>query len=188
MGDEDVAVAAPNPARQSPLTPDTYLNWRYVEAADFSSISMSPQGTLLYVGWGSVFLADEEALETGLLLFCDFNHNGTIRLSKRMRPVTMNMEIIRWQQGRSIDVIIESCVDSFHQPVDMEQPVIDILHDIADVVFDFDGDYDTWKEDIENLAPGYLELEEVGGGMVSDYDHKRFRTQRELNEINGLGL
>ncbi len=100
----------------------------------------------------------------------------------------MSVEIILWQQGRSIDMIIENCVNSFHQPVDMEQPVIDILHDVADVVFDFDGDYDTWKEDIEKLAPGYLELEEVGEGMVGDYDHKRFRTQQELNKIDGFSV
>lgn len=182
FGHGHIAVAPPNPASDS-VTPETFLRWRYIETADFANISMTVHGTLVYTGHCSIFLCDQETLETGLMLFCDFTHNGAINLSKRMRPTIMSMEIIHWLQGRNIKGIIEGAVNSWHQPVDMEQPVIDILHDIADMVQSFDGDYDTWKEDIENLAPGYLEMEDAGGGMVGAYDHGLFRTEEELEKM-----
>lgn len=63
----------------------------------------------------------------------------------------------------------------------MEEPILDILDSKDRYVHN--ADIDLWMEAIERCAPGYLEAEEHCGGMVPDYDHRRFRSQEELEEM-----
>lgn len=57
----------------------------------------------------------------------------------------------------------------------MEKPILEILETKAEF-FDVDGrGAELWRQDIESYAPGYLEMEEAGGGMAADYDHANFR-------------
>jgi hypothetical protein len=60
----------------------------------------------------------------------------------------------------------------------MEKPILEVMSTLATECEYFDGDgrgVDLWRKDIESYAPGYLEMEEAGGGMVVDYDHDNFR-------------
>lgn len=58
----------------------------------------------------------------------------------------------------------------------MELPVLDILTEISEhSIQHLDGDWDDFADKIEELAPGYLELEEQSGGMVADYDQGKFQ-------------
>jgi hypothetical protein len=59
----------------------------------------------------------------------------------------------------------------------MEQPILDIPEDTKPT---FDGGIDEWMNDLERYAPGYLDMEEENNGMVTKYDHSRFRTDEEL--------
>lgn len=59
----------------------------------------------------------------------------------------------------------------------MEQPILDILEDTKPA---FQGGIDEWMDDIERYAPGYLDMEEESNGMVMNYNHSRFRTDKEL--------
>lgn len=61
----------------------------------------------------------------------------------------------------------------------MEDPILDIL----EYSIPNPPDSDLWLEAIERCAPGYLEMESQGSGMVSDYDHSRFRTDKELEDL-----
>lgn len=58
----------------------------------------------------------------------------------------------------------------------MELPILELLDD-PDIEFwlSFEGAPDTWAEDIEIYAPGYIKMEEDGNGMASDYDHSNFK-------------
>lgn len=63
----------------------------------------------------------------------------------------------------------------------MEEPILDILESKAPYIQT--PDIDLWMEAIERCAPGYLELEEVCGGMVPNYDHAKFRSHQELVDM-----
>ena len=62
----------------------------------------------------------------------------------------------------------------------MEKPILEVMSTLATECEYFDAGgrggrgVDLWREDIESYAPGYLEMEEAGGGMVVDYDHDNF--------------
>ena len=58
----------------------------------------------------------------------------------------------------------------------MELPILELLDDgEIEWWLEFEGDSNTFAADIEIYAPGYLEMEKIGGGMVTDYDHGNFQ-------------
>lgn len=66
----------------------------------------------------------------------------------------------------------------------MEEPILDILEDKRRFVGIWgDGDIDLWIEAVERCAPGYLDMEEEGNGMASNYDHVKFRSHEELEDM-----
>lgn len=63
----------------------------------------------------------------------------------------------------------------------MELPVLDILTEVSELsILHIEGEFEEIAEHIEEIAPGYLEMEERNGGMVADYDHERFALCDEI--------
>ncbi|OBT92384.1 hypothetical protein VE01_09302 [Pseudogymnoascus verrucosus] len=51
-------------------------------------MAMTSIGTVVFHYWNSgVFLADQETLDTGSLLLCEFYNNGGLRASARVWPM-----------------------------------------------------------------------------------------------------
>ena len=64
--------------------------------------------------------------------------------------------------------------------MNMEQPILDILEDCKPYLA---GGIDEWMDDIERIAPGYLDMEEAGNGMAPDYALSNFRDEKQLASI-----
>lgn len=59
--------------------------------------------------------------------------------------------------------------------INMDLPILHLLRSMVDsVLISLSGDEDSWQDYIEEIAPGYLEEEEAGGGFAPDYDHSNF--------------
>lgn len=67
--------------------------------------------------------------------------------------------------------------------VNMEGSILDILESKKRFLGWGDGDIDRCVEAIERCAPGYLDMEEEGNGMVPDYDHAQFRSHQEPEKM-----
>lgn len=126
-------------------------------------------------------LVDQEALDTGRLLMCDFSNNGEVHESARIGIWLMPELWFRRSDGLyGMDIIRHSIANA---PIDLEPPILDVLDELANTRY-FDGGIDEWMDDIERYAPGYLDMEEAAGnGMVPDYDHANFRSEDELVNI-----
>lgn len=75
----DIALLEPNAAGPNPITPNGFLIWRYVESALFQKMAMTSKGTIIFNQYpGSVLFVDQEALDTGRLIFCDIANNGHV--------------------------------------------------------------------------------------------------------------
>lgn len=82
------AIVWPNPAGPNPVTVDGFNARSFVEPAVFEHMAMTSTVTVVFHWWESgVLLADQEALDTGRLLLCDFYNNGRIRASARVWPI-----------------------------------------------------------------------------------------------------
>jgi hypothetical protein len=92
FGTDKVVEMHPNPADRSPVTPENYHSYCFIETADFDHMAMTSQGTAFFYGFdrGSFFV-DQEALDTGRLLFCDFRDNGEVMASTRTSPLLTYM-------------------------------------------------------------------------------------------------
>jgi len=120
FGEEDgeVAVPEPNPAGPNPLTPQDFLKWRYVESAEFGHMAMTNSGTVICHNWQStVLFADQEALETGLMLLCDIENNGQVMCKGRVWPVLMKDAYVSMMaSGKPVEAILDQ--DMFKSPVE----------------------------------------------------------------------
>ncbi|KAH8203221.1 hypothetical protein TruAng_002626 [Truncatella angustata] len=192
FGEEDgeVAVPEPNPTGPNPLTPQEFLKWCYVESADLAHIAMISDGTVICHNWQStVLFADQQSLETGLMLLCDIENNGQVMCKGRVWPVLMKDAYVSMTaSGKSVKAILDQ--DMFKAPIEsrnvnMEDTMINILDSKA--AYLNNADIDIWEEAIERCAPGYLELEEAGGGMAFNYDHAKFRSHEELEQMPWTG-
>lgn len=75
VSDSKVGVSIPNPA-----TPQDFLQWYYIEDADFDGMIMMAIGTAICHRWRSrVLFADQKALKTGYMLLCELHNNGQVR-------------------------------------------------------------------------------------------------------------
>ncbi|OBT62700.1 hypothetical protein VE03_07108 [Pseudogymnoascus sp. 23342-1-I1] len=182
-GESYTAICRPNPAGPNPVTVDGYNTWTYVEPALFEHMSMTSTGTVVFhYGDQSVFFADQETLDTGRLLLCAFDNNGSLEKSGRIWPVcTKDIHSFMVGLGHPASSLIEGdswIFDEEAPPGDMEKPILEVMSTLAAECAYFDENergVDLWREDIESYAPDYLEMEEAGGGMVVDYDHDKFR-------------
>lgn len=86
-----VGLLVPNAAGPNPVTTgEEYMRWRHLEAAVFDEMAMTSQGTVIfYHGVGSVLLADQRALDTGLMLLCQLENNGGVAAQARVWPFTL---------------------------------------------------------------------------------------------------
>lgn len=87
-GDTSTAIVRPNCAGPNPVTVEGFSTWSYVEPTVFENMAMTSIGTVVFHYWNSgVFLADQETLDTGSLLLCEFYNNGGLRASARVWPM-----------------------------------------------------------------------------------------------------
>ncbi|ETS74713.1 hypothetical protein PFICI_13197 [Pestalotiopsis fici W106-1] len=159
FGPERVVVIYSNPADNAPVTPETFMAHCFVEAADFEGL----------------FFADQESLDTGRLLLCDFEANGQVKASSRIWPLWTSMAYgyimgIGWYADRVIRDYEHGDGDcDANAAIDMELPIIDLLKE-KERFMENDVDTDLWENAIEQYAPGYLEMEAAGNGMAPEYD------------------
>ncbi|KUI70498.1 hypothetical protein VM1G_06397 [Cytospora mali] len=177
----DSTSIAPNPDSGD----ESFLKYSSVETANFWGMAMTRQGTVIFTQlYGAVMFVDQEALDTGRLLMCDFANNGEITESARIRISHMPQLYLMAQQGGDVygrDILRHSIANA---PMDLEPPILDVLEDLKDSYHqNFHGGIDEWMDDIERYAPGYLDMEEASNGMVPDYDHVDFRNEEELLNI-----
>ncbi|OBT50273.1 hypothetical protein VE04_09454 [Pseudogymnoascus sp. 24MN13] len=87
-GDTSTAIVRPNCAGPNAVTVEGFSTWSYVEPTVFENMAMTSIGTVVFHYWNSgVFLADQETLDTGSLLLCEFCNNGGLRASARVWPM-----------------------------------------------------------------------------------------------------
>ncbi|KFY11631.1 hypothetical protein V492_04355 [Pseudogymnoascus sp. VKM F-4246] len=183
MGDSCITICAPNPAGPNPVTLEGggYNMWAYVEAAMFEYMAMTSSGSVVFHNWESGFFADQETLETGRLVLCAFGNNGGVKKSGRIWPVfTKDVFNLMTGVGKDVEGLIEGdswIFDEEAPPDDMQKPILEIMATLAEAgFFDENGrGEEAWRGDIESYAPGYLEMEEEGGGMAEGYEHGAFR-------------
>ncbi|KAF7533587.1 hypothetical protein G7054_g6941 [Neopestalotiopsis clavispora] len=193
--DSTIDIAAPNPASvtagsQAVVMPENFFQWCYIEDADLDHIAMTAAGTVIcHRVSGLVLFADAEALETGFMLLCEFDNNGSVRDSARVWPPAFKNEYTRMTVlGKPLDELrLNDRIPNSRRigpslySIDMEEPILDILESKRDRLEN--GDIDLWMEAIERCAPGYLDMEEDGNGMAPDYDHSLFRSHAELVDM-----
>ncbi|KAF3761918.1 hypothetical protein M406DRAFT_74842 [Cryphonectria parasitica EP155] len=190
IDDGKAAVCIPNPALgpgSSLTTMQAFLMWRYVENANFKRMAMTSTGTVVfpsYGGRGPLLLADQQALDTGLLLLCECANNGLMEAHARVRPDEMyelwNL-IDPYVLNKSIAELVTMRGGSESDgALNMEQPILDILEKCMS---ELRGGIDEWMDDIERYAPGYLDMEAAGNGQAPDYDCTKLRGSDELAEI-----
>lgn len=86
---ETAAAPTPNPegGAAAPVTSETFLMWHYVENANFENMAMTRTGTVVFPReTGPCILVDQEALDTGKLLLCEFGIHGGLAANCRLRP------------------------------------------------------------------------------------------------------
>ncbi|KAI1344210.1 hypothetical protein F5Y15DRAFT_365855 [Xylariaceae sp. FL0016] len=182
----DTAVLEPNAAIEPRVvTPDSFFMFEYAEAARFDCLAMTRQGTIfLHQSISTCLFVDQEALETGRLLLCDIENNGSVVASGRGWPIyTHHVYCMVMGLGKPVTSLVENgCFGDEYEDIalDMEKSILDILEDMKPGL---QGGIDEWIDDIERYAPGYLDMEEALGGMVTDYDHENFRSMQQLIDI-----
>lgn len=100
------------PSNASPLTADNFFHRQYLEGADFDHIAMTSTGTVICHSYQeTLLLADQEALDTGLMLLARVENNGQVVCSGRVWPVMMAETYLGTQN--SVDEILDR--DTFSQ-------------------------------------------------------------------------
>ena len=122
-------------------------------------MAMTRQGTVVFTdGFGSILFADQEALDTGKLLMCDFANNGEIYESARIGIWLMQQLWRRRSDGLyEMDIVRHSLRNA---PMDMDPPLLDVMDELVGSS-KYEGGIDEWMAYIERYAPGYLDMENV---------------------------
>ncbi|OOQ88774.1 hypothetical protein PEBR_11396 [Penicillium brasilianum] len=187
---DDVVVAEQNPATARPdgLHKTDFMSWKYLETADFQALTMTRFGMVRFLrGRWAQFVVDQEGLETGLLSLADFLPNGQIEIEMLRRPFNL-IGVMRFMYGLGWNVSrlkFENTggYDWANEPMEMDDPILDILETALDLseMVDMDGDRDQFAEDIELYAPGYLDME--AAGRAEAYEVAWLRDGEEAAEI-----
>lgn len=86
--DGGIYTIQPNAAGPSPVQPEDFYRWLWLDAALFDHMAMTRQGTVIFHRWGpDMFFADQEALDTGRLLLCHMENNGRVVAEARVSPL-----------------------------------------------------------------------------------------------------
>lgn len=110
--DGEPSITEPNPVNPDPVTPDNFFRCCYLESADFDYMAMTSIGTVICHNYqDNILLADQEALDTGLMMLCRMENNGQVGCSGRIWPVMMGNTYLGTQ--RAVDEILKK--DMFSQ-------------------------------------------------------------------------
>ena len=102
----------PNPASfpdPSTFSEDDFMMWAFVETADFTSMTMSQSGHVLFTsGMLGFNFIDQNTIDTGRLSLVEFKTNGmvdkrTMRLPFNMFQVMNYVNGLGWGVGRLVD-------------------------------------------------------------------------------------
>ncbi|TEY80404.1 hypothetical protein BOTCAL_0038g00020 [Botryotinia calthae] len=137
------------------LSPERFMVWNHVEPANFKAVSMTLQGTAVFKDSTYYALADERVLGTEIVLLTEFENNGALRNCMRVDILLLRHLLNQIQMSDPI-------LDIFEKSVALSPPLLWRL------------DKPIWKRMIEGVAPGYLDAEAAGNGLVVEYDHTRF--------------
>jgi len=92
-----------SPCSASPiLEPKDFMKGWAVENADFQNMAMTVQGTVVFQGRTEWVLADQQALDTSMLLWVGLESNGSVRLKLRITVLefqTMYMQYFGLARG-----------------------------------------------------------------------------------------
>lgn len=109
--ERDVALAEQNPEATTLLTVNSLLTWSFIENADFNHITMTSHGTIIFLRNYDRLVVDQQALDTGLALLCNFQNNGQLGASGRVRPMNLlNAWNLMNELGKSVNEVIENAV------------------------------------------------------------------------------
>ncbi|ETS79023.1 hypothetical protein PFICI_08876 [Pestalotiopsis fici W106-1] len=186
--DNGIYILKPNAAGPSPVQTRDFYKWAWVDNALFDRMAMTRQGTVIFHRWGpDKFFADQEALNTGLLLLCHFENNGEIAAEVRVSPLlTYEAHCKIYGLGHRLpEIIFDNGLLTDPQanaPLNMEKSILELVNSRMKHIELFEGDTseDQIRRDIERYAPGYLDAEAQGNGMAADYDHNNFKSEDEL--------
>ncbi|KAK6208379.1 Obg-like ATPase [Pestalotiopsis sp. IQ-011] len=157
----------PVPGLVSPVTPERFQAWLHVENADFVGMAMSHAGRVVFKDpKSSCVLVDQEALNTGMVLLCEFESNARLATNAhtRIRP---------WFLYEYWTLILGLGW------LDMERPILQVLEESSMVLHGPWCQVEDFKKRINKYAPGYLSMEEAGKGMAPDYDHAKLVTRNQ---------
>ncbi|KAI4592391.1 hypothetical protein KJ359_011202 [Pestalotiopsis sp. 9143b] len=193
---DDVWVVEPNPVPglASPVTPERFQAWRHVENADFVGMAMSRAGRVIFKDpKSSCVLVDQEALNTGMVLLCEFESNGRLEPNAhaRIRPWFLYeywtlILGLGWTVGYLLSGRSTWRFSSLNSPLDMEQPILQVLEEGSMVLHGPWCQVEDLKKRINTYAPGYLSMEEAGKGMAPDYDHAKLVTRDRRDSTEAL--
>ncbi|KAJ5884378.1 hypothetical protein N7504_011950 [Penicillium tannophilum] len=181
---EDHGGLDPNPATvadMSNVQMSDLLPRAYLEMADFHNMTMTRQGTVLYMRYPYLrnwFVVTQDDLDTGHITTVEFKPNGEVDQCFRRRAYNMwPVYLEHISARRELAYVIKDRVGGSqlqNSDLVMTLPVINIMEgakERREFLQHSDGARDVWAEDIEMYAPGYLEME--AAGTEADYDHSR---------------
>ncbi|KAI9037011.1 uncharacterized protein KD926_001109 [Aspergillus affinis] len=178
FGDEVIpTMVQPNPASfpdPKTFSIDDFMMWAFVENADFTSMTMSRSGHVLfrYGMMGHKFI-DQNTIDTGRISMVEFKTNGMVDKTAMRLPFNIFQAMsyvngLGWGVER-LEEQMAGGNESSNGPLDFDLPVLDILESgFENEYLSFEGGVETWAEDIEKYAPGYLALEKEG--KAAEYD------------------
>lgn len=112
FGSDNVSVVSPNPETQNPedaeLTATNFLKFRSVEPALWDEFAMTRTGTVVFKWSGPVWIADQEALETGRLLLTGFESNGQLmeEANIRVRATNLGSAMIHLTNSEGVEKLL----------------------------------------------------------------------------------
>ncbi|RDW59263.1 hypothetical protein BP5796_12187 [Coleophoma crateriformis] len=184
-----VLTASPSSAAAG-VQPKDFMKTVYVENADFSVMSITVHGTVVFGSVTEWVFADQRSLEDGMLLIVNLGTNGDVVLKMRSYVLDLlQMYNMHFGLGKGLaEKRLNAGFDGanadveegeFGDPIDMSKPILEIF---ADLRARYGADYmpgpDDWPAMIEQNAPGYLALEAEGSG--AEYDHSNFSNKDGL--------
>ncbi|KAK1141550.1 hypothetical protein N8T08_008963 [Aspergillus melleus] len=170
-------MVQPNPASfpdPSTFSIDDFMMWAFVETADFTTMTMSRSGHVLFDSdmMGHKFI-DQNTIDTGRVSMVEFKTNGMVDQTAMRLPFNIFQAMIYIAGlGWGVERVEESAAggdESSNGPLDFDLPILDILESgFENDYLSFEGGVETWAQDIEKYAPGYLALEKEG--KAAEYD------------------
>ncbi|CZR55673.1 uncharacterized protein PAC_05561 [Phialocephala subalpina] len=181
-----VGVVSASPYSQTAgVEPRDFMKTTLVENADFSAMSMTVHGTVVFGAMTEWVFADQRSLEDAMLLIVNIETNGEVVLKMRSYVLDLlEMHNMYFGLGKGLaEKRLNAGYDQanadveegeFGDPIDMSKPILEIFAELkARPGFnEHIPAEENWPAMIEQNAPGYLALEAEGRG--DEYDHSLF--------------